>query len=208
MQVPSEDLAYWYLRLNGCLTIRNFIIHPEYRREGASTDADIVGVRFPYRRELIRHPLPDDSWFVSYGNRLILVIAEVKKGLCALNGPWTDPHRKVVHKILSAMGLFLENRLDDVAGELYRRGCYESSNTIVSLIAFGERQSSQLSSRYPHVPQLLWRQVLAFIYGRFSTYENEKAWHEPWDEIGEKLYQSAVAVQSKTKFSQQIEIIP
>jgi hypothetical protein len=60
MKVTAESVAYWYLRLNGCLTITNFIVHPEWRREGVGTDADILGVRFPHRREMMRRPLVDD----------------------------------------------------------------------------------------------------------------------------------------------------
>src|SRR2546426_644182 len=38
-------------RLNGFLTIRNFVIHPE-RGNDQRTDVDILGVRFPHRSEL------------------------------------------------------------------------------------------------------------------------------------------------------------
>ena len=48
-EFQAERLAYWYLRLNGFLTIENFILHP--RTTGKQkTDIDLVGVRFPHRK--------------------------------------------------------------------------------------------------------------------------------------------------------------
>jgi hypothetical protein len=28
--LPTEKVAYWYFLLNGCLTIENFVVHPEF----------------------------------------------------------------------------------------------------------------------------------------------------------------------------------
>lgn len=67
LQVTPEDFAYWYLRLNGFLNIRNFIVHPESNGEGVGTDADILGVRFAHRRELQRCPFEDEQWIESIG---------------------------------------------------------------------------------------------------------------------------------------------
>ena len=45
-RIKTEQLAYWFFRLNGCLTIVNFLVHGERRgREG--TDADILAIRLP-----------------------------------------------------------------------------------------------------------------------------------------------------------------
>jgi hypothetical protein len=53
-EISSEKLAYWYLRLNGFLTITNFIVHPDFGRS-QRTDVDILGCRFPYRQELLEN---------------------------------------------------------------------------------------------------------------------------------------------------------
>ena len=50
MDIHPEKLAYWYLRLNGFLTIPNFVVHPD-NGSNQKTDIDILGVRFPYRAE-------------------------------------------------------------------------------------------------------------------------------------------------------------
>jgi hypothetical protein len=59
--LPTEKVAYWFFRLNGCMTIENFVVHPDF---GGSqrTDADILGIRLPYRSEGLRDsPMPDHS---------------------------------------------------------------------------------------------------------------------------------------------------
>ena len=48
--VSSEALGYWFLRPNGFLTIPNFAVHPDAGSQ-QGTDVDVLGVRFPYRRE-------------------------------------------------------------------------------------------------------------------------------------------------------------
>ncbi|WP_037290943.1 hypothetical protein [Saccharibacillus sacchari] len=42
----GEELAYWYLRLNGFFTVNNFVLHHD--EEHRTSDADILAVRFPY----------------------------------------------------------------------------------------------------------------------------------------------------------------
>ncbi len=32
-----EKVVYWFFRLNSCLTIENFVIHPDYRGEHVQT---------------------------------------------------------------------------------------------------------------------------------------------------------------------------
>jgi hypothetical protein len=72
MQITPEQLAYWYLRLNGFLTIRNFIVHPDAGSD-QRTDVDILGVRFPYRAELSPHDMKDDELFTDVNDRPYIV---------------------------------------------------------------------------------------------------------------------------------------
>ncbi len=207
MKVTPESLAYWYLRLNGCLTIRNFIVHPEWQREGVGTDADIVGVRFQHRREMMRRPLVDDGWFSAYDRHLLLVIAEVKTGQCHLNGPWTNSERRNVQKVLAAMGVYPAVKLDLVAAGLYKDGLHQDGDHVAALVAFGSRESVELRHRYPRVPQVLWPQVKRFIHQRFSEYLREKAWHQTWDIAGEDLYTLVKGERDVERFCQLVEIV-
>ena len=55
-RLTTEKVAYWYFRLNGYLQMESFIVHPE-SGGGQRTEADLIGVRFPYRAErLIGRP--------------------------------------------------------------------------------------------------------------------------------------------------------
>jgi len=207
MRVTAESLAYWCLRLNGCLTITNFIVHPEWKREGVGTDADIVGVRFPHRREMMRRPLVDDPWFTTH-DRLLLVIPEVKTGCCALNGPWTNPDRGNVRKVLAAMGVCPDSQLDRVAAALSAEGVHSDADRVASLLAFGSCESPQLRQRYPQVPQVLWPQVKRFIHARFVHYLREKAWRQTWDAVGEYLYELVKRVRDVERFCQVLEVLP
>ena len=59
--LTPEKIAYWYLRLNGFMTMENLILHNESPRGlPQRTDADIYGVRFPFRKEL---DISDDELF-------------------------------------------------------------------------------------------------------------------------------------------------
>lgn len=50
----AEELAYWYLRLNGFFLLQNFILH--HLGEGpqrGTADSDLLAIRFPYVYEQI-----------------------------------------------------------------------------------------------------------------------------------------------------------
>src|SRR3954471_3292614 len=47
----ADDLASWFLRLNGCLTMVNFVVHGRQRLKPG--EFDILAVRFPDRREVL-----------------------------------------------------------------------------------------------------------------------------------------------------------
>src|SRR5258707_13497545 len=75
LRIRAEQLAYWYLRLNGFLTIPNFIVHPEQGRN-QETDVDLLAVRFPYRAEL--RTMEDDEVFTRVREKSFIAFAEVK----------------------------------------------------------------------------------------------------------------------------------
>jgi hypothetical protein len=87
MENYAEELAYWYLRLNGFFLIENFVIHKEPKEfEGIKhrSDADLLAVRFPNVIEKIGEEAlrPDDEFLLrnfDCGKTLGLII-EVKSG--------------------------------------------------------------------------------------------------------------------------------
>jgi len=78
MCIGTEKLVYWYLRLNGFLTIENFVVHPDQGRD-QRTDVDILGTRFPYRSELLKNSMKDDKKVILNENKIVIILGEVKK---------------------------------------------------------------------------------------------------------------------------------
>lgn len=82
----GETLAYWYLRLNGFIPLRNFVLHPLSKAESKqATDSDLLAVLFPHVYEEIGgqpndwdHILKD--WGFLPENEIIGLIVEVKTG--------------------------------------------------------------------------------------------------------------------------------
>jgi len=185
--MTTEHLATWYFRLNGFFTITNFVLHPA-RRGPQRTDADIVGGRFPYRSEFPDPPGGDEREFTRITNKPYLVIAEVKRGLCQLNGPWTDSAKENIHAVLRDLGPFPQERVEEAARALYRQGIFDCDELYCSLFCVGEAANPVVRSRYPAVPQGTWEEVLRFVFERFQTYHNRKADHNSWDKVGKELW--------------------
>jgi hypothetical protein len=187
MKINSEDLAYWFFRLNGFLTIPNFVVHQE-RRGQNGTDVDILGVRFPYRAELFESPMTDYCEFRKITSRPYIAIAEVKTRNCALNGPWTNQECKNMTRVLRAIGMLPLEDVDNAASMLYKFGYFKTTEYYISLICVGEIKSSEVEKGYPLVPQILWSDIKKFIFERFKSYRNQKSYHPQWDENGQNLW--------------------
>ena len=205
-KVEAEKLAYWYFRLNGFLTIKNFVVHPESGSDPC-TEVDILGVRFPYRAELLTNPMPDDEVFTKIKNKPYIIIAEVTKVKCKLNGPWTDPTEKNMDRVLRAIGAFDNATMSEVAKKLYQDGFYENKLYYLSLFCVGKQKNSYWLKKLPNVPQKLWDDILKFIYNRFKEYEEQKVAHEQWDCTGHKLWKVFEKCSKQSEFVNKIEIV-
>jgi hypothetical protein len=198
--INIEEVAYWFFRLNGCLTIKNFVVHPDLRGR-QRTEVDILAVRFPYRCELITsgEPMIDHEVFKS-PDFIDIVIAEVKKGLCRINGPWTNRPDENMHRVLYAIGAFKKDDVPKVAESLYDEGYYQDDNFRVRIIAIGSRKNSDLEKKFSKVVQITWDEILGFIYDRFNKYQDPKAHHSQWDWIGKFLYKTSTRLLDKGEF--------
>lgn len=79
----GEELAYWYLRLNGFFPITNFVIHKSSNTEYPS-DCDILAIRTPnVYEEIGGRPQDWDSKLsdsLGFNKYIIGIICEVKTG--------------------------------------------------------------------------------------------------------------------------------
>jgi len=174
-----DQLALWYLRLNGYFTMPNFIAHGN---EGPRTDVDVLGVRPAHSREY-----PDDIRRLQIcPGKTDFVLAESTAGRCKLNGPWkVGGSRRALEYVLRRVGTFdSDDGVSAAATALYGKQRYENVGFVIRMICFG----SQSNGRLHAVTQILWPDALSFINQRFQTYKAEKADHQHWDAFGKYLW--------------------
>jgi hypothetical protein len=196
-RLPPERVAYWYFRLNGFLQIENFVVHPKLNG-GQRTDADLIGVRFPFRAErLIDDPddlMQDDVERLQLLNdRTDIVIAEIKTGRCALNGPWANEEHQNIHRVLAAIGSLPADLIDDASNALYADASFDRPHhPRIRLILVGREPDSTIAEKYAGITQLTWAEVLSFIWQRFDRYKRQKAQVDQWDGVGRLLKKIAM----------------
>ena len=107
----------------------------------------------------------DDEPCLALSNDLIdVAIVEVKTNdPCTLNGPWTEPERQNVNRVLAAIGCIPRNVIDAAATEIYQHGVFELGSL-----------RPHLTERFPQVRQVTWRCVLDFMWERFRKYRRQK----------------------------------
>jgi len=187
-----EPLAYWYLRLNGFLTIPNFVVHPD-TGSNQGTDIDALGVRFPDRAENLICPMADDPRLVSPDRRVHFVLAEVKNGGASINPSWLDPQRRNVLRTIRAVGVADPARSERIAERICSKGGYTSPRLRAEIVCLCERTSAELSRRLPNARQITWDDIMTFIYSRFRAYIKQKRSHGQWDETGQLLWDVMVS---------------
>jgi hypothetical protein len=203
----AEEVATWYLRLNGYLTTTNFILHPDAGTVQL-TDIDVLAVRFPWRRETAGGELIDDAWVRDHGQVTSVVVAEVKKaGSCRLNGPTRDPEQRNLQRVLSALGALRPDLVDFVATSLYARGGWHNESHNASLCCFGAGFNEQLSHGFPDCQQLTWSNVARFIHHRFTVHMDQKKQHQQWDDIGRRLWSWATGMSAPDFERKVIEVL-
>ena len=190
-----EKVAYWYFRLNGFLLIENFVVHPEKKRQGQRTDADLIAVRFPHRKErLIDNPkaIMHDDEALSLCELIDVVIAEVKTNQpCSLNGPWTERERRNIDRVLAAIGCLPSEQIEKAAADLYGGGVHITEGLRIRLVAIGRCQDDNLRKQFPQVKQLTWLEILTLIWNRFHQFGDLKRQVDQWDKTGQKIKQLA-----------------
>lgn len=185
-----ERLAYWYFRLNGFMSIENFLVHPEYGSD-IRTDADLLAVRFVHRRENVCIPMEDDPQVAHCETFANVVIAEIKTGRCDLNGPWTDPMAENMERVLRAVGCVEPVSIPRAADQLYEMGRWRDNFTTVRLLALGEWRNNSLPIALEQ--QVTWNSVIDFCIDRFDRYRTQKSATGQWGREGIQLRRLALS---------------
>lgn len=204
MTLSPEEVGYWYFRLNGFLTIPNFVLHPD-EAGNQRTDIDVLGVRFPYRAELLRDPMPDATLFTAINDMPLLVAVEIKRGRCEINRTLLDPDEKNVHRLLRAIGLFPTTAINDIADDIYKNGGYRSNSYHFTLCCLGDTINERIQGQYSLAMQIVWTDILDFIYNRFGEYRSRKHDHPQWDDAGKILWNVSAQSENTDRFAEFIK---
>jgi len=174
----AEQLAYWYLRLNGFIPLTNFVLHdnighgsPNDDRHRTS-DADLLAVRFPNVSEPIGGNPDDwdsvkfDEWGVDLGQTLGFIV-EVKSGW------WSSAELHARHwKVLCGirrLGIFPETVAREVADQLSRQSLVRRNGYVIAKLLVA-------TERFDNSPWLYLdlNHAVEFITQRMERYKERK----------------------------------
>jgi hypothetical protein len=163
----GEELAYWYLRLNGCFPLADFVMHRGATLEYTS-DCDVLAVRPPYVVEEIGGQ-PDDwdpslSRFFDDGS-MLGVVCEAKTGDYKLKDLF-----KIANLIYSVRRLGLIDNPDEVAKELSEKRSFDpwdGLRLIKLLITNDPIESEKFFC-------VSFEQIRLFLRSRFLKYQESK----------------------------------
>lgn len=178
-----EKLVYWYLRFNGYLTVANFTVHPDYKKD-PETEADFLAVRFPFSKEKpLDCSFERDEKLIT--NEIIdFVIGEAKSSKCDINeNSWGNPQLPHIQYALEWMGFTDDNdKINEISQEIHENGAWSDDKYLVRFVAFGREHNPDLVKKYPKITQIYHLHMVEFIFNRLTTYCN--ALHrENWDEF-------------------------
>ena len=119
-------------------------------------------------------------------DRIDIVLAEVKTNEpCRLNGPWTRKDDQNLHRVLAAIGCLPPDRINQAAADIYEGGLHVSDlGHRVRLVAVGRVRNTELSATYAGVVQLIWPDMLLFVWNRLHRYRRQKTQVDQWDADG------------------------
>lgn len=187
----AEIVASWYFRLNGFLSIPGFIVHPDKRQGHPRTEADLIGVRFPYSAEEIAgRRMTDDALLLNLAshNRTLFVLIEVKVDLCKVNGPWSRQAEGNMQRVIRRLG-FTEKGVNDVADEMYKTLRWDDNKFALQYVTIGARRNPTLQKNFKGLVQITWSEIAVFLFARFRDFPEKlpdtgRPVHAQWPDFG------------------------
>lgn len=176
-----ESLVYWYLRFNGYLTVTNFTVHPDHKKD-PETEADILAVRFRYSKEEPKGYVFDRDPGLVIETPIDFIVGEVKSSRCMINeNSWGNPILPHFQYAIEWMGFENDpNIINAIAQELHAQGAWCEEGISIRVAAFGSEHNSDLEKRYPRILQVCHAHMVEFIYNRLTTHCH-KLHRENWD---------------------------
>lgn len=215
MDITSGRLAYWYFRLNGFLSIENFIVHRGLNMDEHFTDIDFLGVRFCHRKELFDQRantfLEDDneSNLFKYNakDRIYIVFTEIKRGACSINRSWIN-NPELFPNLLNAIGIIKPSKISKIAKDLQLKGYVNINRYFISFASVGSYNNPELIP-YEKIPIITWDEIISFIYKRVQENKRLKINMQEWgvNSDGINLFSLARNSEKYIEFKNQINIL-
>ena len=95
----------------------------------------------------------DSAWSTNAATQVVIVEAK-GGGECRLNGPWTDPEKGNIGRLLEAVGIVAEEEIDLIARGLYARGGFSKPGFRAVIVAVAPKKSDDLRQTSPETIQL------------------------------------------------------
>lgn len=168
----GETLTYWYLRLNGFIPLRNFVLHRANIEGRTAADSDLLAVRFPHVYEEIGGR-PNDwdnarfaAWRLNIAQNLAFIV-EVKTGRIGPEIKGWRPER--LRAALPRLGMFEGELVPEIAEELEHASAIDvGSWSIVKLLV------TKRPFREGYWLNLTLADADAFIANRVAVYKADK----------------------------------
>ena len=203
----AEEVAVWFLRLNGVFTIQGFIVHPDNVSTYPLAEADVLGIRMSNsfegvhrsRTELAKMTDHEDLTKAAKAGttmKNLALVVEVKAGKCRINGPWSEERaekarfRSNMERVLGRIGCFSRQDVVTAAEEMNRNLRYEGQAFIAQYFAIGDTKNSDLAARYPRLVQLTFGDIASFLHQRFRGFPEkipEAVEIDQWPGFGDRF---------------------
>jgi hypothetical protein len=174
----GEELAYWYLRLNGFFPLPNFALHRYDKEHKLYADADLLAVRWPHVYEEIGGQDCDwdserfDTWGLNLRNGVTGLIVEVKTGEYSSKDIATAFHKDRLLYAVRRLGFWNEEGAKTAVEALSSSSTYSASNMTVGKLLIAVTPSDG-------APPVAYRSldlsdVEKFIIERMQKYKDPK----------------------------------
>lgn len=170
----AEEVARFYLKLQGYFTLNNFALHKDLSAYDLTTEADLLAVRLMHSCEhLARRRLadcPELERILHSSRRSIFLIVEVKSSACSINASWDyerNPRGSEANHLyaIKRAGLWSVRDAVEIAKKVAEQGRWENSESVVQYLCVGAEKGAT-SGR----PTVLFRDIARFMVDRFLPF--------------------------------------